>query len=140
MDENVPVAVGVPESLPVVVLNVAHEGRLRIENVRGLPSGSRAVGWNEYAVPTFAVVGGVPVIVGVLFAFGFTTSEYAGSDTFVVPSVTEMTIPLQVRVCSANGVPHMRPVAASNDANPGLFAIEKVSLLPSESLAVGLKL
>jgi hypothetical protein len=140
MDENVPVAPGVPASLPVEVLNVAHDGLLRIENVSGLPSGSLAVGWKEYAVPTLAVLGGVPVMVGDLFALGFTTSEYAGSDTFVVPSVTEMTIPLQVRACSANGLPYKRPVVVSKDAKPGLFAIEKVSLLPSESLAVGVKL
>ncbi len=47
MDENVPVAEGVPDSLPVEVLKVAHDGLLRIENVSVLPSGSFAVGWNE---------------------------------------------------------------------------------------------
>ena len=44
MYENVPVAVGVPEIRPVEVLNVAHEGLLRMENVSALPSGSFAVG------------------------------------------------------------------------------------------------
>src|SRR5262245_1250837 len=47
MDANVPVAVGVPESLPVEVLKVAHDGLLRIEKISALPSGSFAVGWNE---------------------------------------------------------------------------------------------
>jgi len=40
-------AVGVPCSRPVVVLNVAHAGLLVIENVNESPSGSLAVGWNE---------------------------------------------------------------------------------------------
>jgi hypothetical protein len=140
MDEKVPVAVGVPDSLPVDVLNDAQDGLLRIEKVSGLPSGSEAVGWNAYAVPTFAVLAGVPEMTGDLFAFALTTSENAGSDTFVVPSLTEITIPLQVRACSAYGVPESWPVVLENDAKPGLLAIENVSLLPSASLAVGLKL
>ena len=40
-------AVGVPLRRPVVVLKVAQEGFMRILKVTGLPSGSRAVGWNE---------------------------------------------------------------------------------------------
>jgi hypothetical protein len=89
MLENTPVAEGVPESLPVEVLKVAHDGLLRMENVIVLPSGSLAVGWKEYAVPTVAVFAGVPVIVGDAFEFAFTTSEYEGRQTRVVPSVTQ---------------------------------------------------
>jgi hypothetical protein len=37
---------GVPCSLPVAVLNVAHVGRLAIANVRAFPSASEAVGVN----------------------------------------------------------------------------------------------
>jgi hypothetical protein len=40
-------AVGVPESCPVVVLNVAHAGWPTIENVRVPPAASEALGWNE---------------------------------------------------------------------------------------------
>src|SRR5262245_23780755 len=65
------------------------------------------------------------------------TSENAGSETFVVPSVTEMTMLLHVRACSARGVPHTWPVVEENDAKPGLFAMENVSLLPSASVAFG---
>jgi hypothetical protein len=140
MLDVVPAAVGVPLRRPVVVLNVAQVGLLRIENVSALPSGSLAAGWNEYADPTLAVVDGVPLIVGDLFAFGFTVSEYAGSDTFVVPSETEMTMLDQTLACSANGVPHSCPVAEENDAQAGRFAMENVSLLPSASVAFGVKL
>ena len=37
-------APGVPDSAPFVVLNVAQDGRLAIENVSGLPSRSEADG------------------------------------------------------------------------------------------------
>jgi hypothetical protein len=67
MFEKLPVDVGVPVSRPVVALNVAHAGRFVIANVSVLPSGSLAVGVNEYAVPTMAEVGGVPEIVGARF-------------------------------------------------------------------------
>src|SRR5262249_50834809 len=106
IEDVVPVALGVPESLPVVVLNVAQAGLLRMEKVSALPSGSFAVGWNEYDAPTAAVAAGVPEIVGdLLTVFGFTVNEYVGSDTFVVPSDTEMTMLAHTRACSANGVP-----------------------------------
>jgi hypothetical protein len=39
-------APGVPCSLPVAVLNVAHVGRFAIVNVNALPSASVAVGVN----------------------------------------------------------------------------------------------
>jgi len=45
----VPAAVGVPASLPVDVLKVAHEGLLAILNVSASPFGSFAVGVNAYA-------------------------------------------------------------------------------------------
>ena len=70
MLENAPTfaAPGVPDSCPVVVLNVAQLGRFAIVNVSVPPSGSLAVGVNEYNPPTFAVTGGVPEIVGGRFA------------------------------------------------------------------------
>jgi hypothetical protein len=41
------VGTGVPLSCPVVVLKVAHDGRLAMANVNLLPSASVAAGWNE---------------------------------------------------------------------------------------------
>ncbi len=40
-------AAGVPASRPVLVLKVAHAGRLAMLNVSALPSGSDAAGWNK---------------------------------------------------------------------------------------------
>lgn len=89
----VPVVLGVPLSLPVLVLKLAQDGLFAMANVSVLPSGSFAVGVNEYAVPTLTEVGGVPLMVGGRFVpvlAGLTSSVNAGRDTFVVPSVTEM--------------------------------------------------
>ena len=46
---NVPTfaAAGVPESRPVVVSNVAHDGLPAMANVRVPPAASEALGWNE---------------------------------------------------------------------------------------------
>lgn len=44
MLEKVPVLLGVPESLPVVVLKVAQLGRFVMENASVLPSASAALG------------------------------------------------------------------------------------------------
>jgi hypothetical protein len=55
---------GVPESLPVEVLNTSQLGLFWMENVSVLPSASAAVGWKLYATPTIAPVGRMPLIVG----------------------------------------------------------------------------
>src|SRR5262245_25862253 len=63
----VPAVVGVPDSLPVVVLNVAHVGLFVMANVSVSPLASDAVGWKLYAVPATRLVDGVPEIVGAVF-------------------------------------------------------------------------
>jgi hypothetical protein len=47
MFENVPAAVGVPLSRPVLLLKLAQAGRLLTAKVSVRPSGSLAEGWNE---------------------------------------------------------------------------------------------
>jgi hypothetical protein len=47
MFENVPAAVGVPLSRPVLLLKLAQAGRLLTANVSVRPSGSVAEGWKE---------------------------------------------------------------------------------------------
>jgi hypothetical protein len=90
---NVPTfaAAGVPWSRPVVELKVAQAGRLAMLKVSVPPSPSLAVGVNEYAVPTVAVVGGVPEMVGRAFDDA-TVIENAGSGVDAMPSLTLMTM------------------------------------------------
>ena len=95
MFENVPVCalLGVPDSLPVVVLNAAQAGLFAMLNVSVLPSGSRAVGVNAYATPVRTEVGGVPEIVGGWFVVPpevLTVIENAGSEAVATPSLTLM--------------------------------------------------
>ena len=99
-------AVGLPESRPVLVSNVAHEGLPAMENVRVPPAASEALGWNEYACPTSTEVSGVPEMTGGggggVFA---TVIENAGSEALPDPSLTLMTIPGSVPTFAAAGVP-----------------------------------
>jgi hypothetical protein len=133
---NVPAAVGVPDSCPVLPLNVAQAGRLVILNVSVVPvSGSLAVGVNVYRVPTLPVVGGLPEIVGGEFDTP-TVIENAGNATLAaLPSLT--LIAMFEKVPTAVGVPWSWPVVALNVAQAGRFAMLNVSVSPSGSLAVG---
>ena len=93
MFANVPMLAdaGVPCTRPVVVLNVAQLGWFVMLKVSVPPSASLAVGVNEYCVPTVAVVGGVPEIVGGLFDEA-TVIENSASGVDAVPSLTLMTM------------------------------------------------
>jgi hypothetical protein len=71
---------GVPVKRPVVALNVAHDGSFVILNVSGAPLVSEALGWNEYAVPTIAVVDGEPAMVGGAETVEVTPSTFAEVD------------------------------------------------------------
>jgi hypothetical protein len=81
-------ALGVPDSWPVLVLKLAHEGLFRIEKVRGLPAGSLALGVKLYAAPTVADVAGAPLIVGGPSPGAVTVTLKAGKDAASVPSLT----------------------------------------------------
>ena len=114
---------------------VAHVGRFTMANVKGLPSGSLAVGWNEYGAPCKIDVVGVPEIVGGRFGAGLTVIVKAGSAALALPSLTLIT--MLANVPAAVGVPWSRPVLAVNVAHAGRFVIVNVRVLPSGSLAVG---
>jgi hypothetical protein len=86
--------VGVPDSRPVEVLNVAQDGRFWMLNVSAFPFGSLAVGVKLYAVPVRAVAGGVPLMTGgeLPELDDLTVMVTAGSEALVVPSLTRITM------------------------------------------------
>ena len=102
------------------------------------PFASFAVGVNAYAVPTVAVVPGVPVMVGAVFVpeEPDTVMSNAGSEAEDTPS--EAMIITWAYVPAVVGVPETLPVDVLNVAHDGLLRIERVSALPSGSFAVGL--
>jgi hypothetical protein len=63
--------------------------------------------------------------------------EKAGSDALAVPSLTPITMPVYVPTLAAVGAPLNLPVAGLNVAHAGLPAIEKVSVPPAASEALG---
>ena len=131
-------AAGVPLSLPVFVLNAAHEGLPVMANVSLLALTSEALGWNVYASPTTASVLGVPEMVG--GAGGVSTPTEmakAGSDAVWCPLFTLMTMPESEPTSAAPGVPTSWPVFALNVAQDGLFVIEKVSALSEAPEVLG---
>ncbi len=135
MFEYVPtcVVVGVPDTLPVEALNVAQFGLFVMLKVSVSLFASIAVGWNAYATPTVAFVGGVPEIVGA--AFELARIENAGSELVLAPSLT--LIWMFVQRPTAEGVPYRRPVDVLKLAQLGLFTMLKLSVAPSGSEAVG---
>lgn len=60
--ENVPLFedVGVPESLPLAVLKLAHDGLCDIENLSVVPRGPLALGVKLYFFPATTVAAGEP--------------------------------------------------------------------------------
>ena len=128
---------GVPVRRPVELLNVAQLGRLTMEYVSVLPSGSEALGWKAYAWPTVADVAGVPLMTGARLPV-VTEIENGASETLAVPSDTEIEMLLNARPAKLLlGVPVSRPVELLKVAQVGLLVIENVSVLPSGSEAVG---
>ena len=82
------VAVGVPESCPVVVLKAAHDGLFVIAKLNASPSASAAVGRKLYAAPAFTDAAGEPLIVGARFAGAVTLIAKAGNAVVALPSLT----------------------------------------------------
>jgi len=131
--ENVPAALGVPASWPVVVLNDAHDGLFAMLKVSLLPSASEAEGVKLYAVPELTEVAGEPLIVG--SAFALTVMVNDASAVEALPSLTEMTT---FEYVPASAVPVSDPLAMLNVAHEGLLVMEKerVSLLASAAVGV----
>src|SRR6185295_1512446 len=130
---------GVPCRRPVVEVNDAQLGLFMMLNVSVPPFASLAVGVNVYCVPAVAVVGGVPEITGGVFE-DTTVIANAGNGVDALPSLTLMTMLLNVPILLAPGVPCSKPVLVLNVAQVGRFAIENVSGSESASAAVGWKL
>ena len=68
-----------------------------------------------------------------------TVIEKAGRLALLLPSLTEITMLLNVPTLLEDGVPVRRPFAVLKLAQLGRFLIENPSEFPSRSLAVGLK-
>jgi hypothetical protein len=114
------VAAGVPCSLPVLAVNVAHDGLFAMLKVSdGFGSGSLAVGVKVYCEPALADVAGEPEIVGALFVT--VTANAASVAAPPLPSLTLITMLLVVPASAAAGVPDSRPVLGVNVAHDGLL-------------------
>jgi hypothetical protein len=142
MFENVPtcVDVGVPDSCPVTLLNVAHTGRFWMLKPSVSFSASAALGRKLYACPTLAEVDGVPLIVGALFDESTTVIVNGVSPALTLPSLTRIWMLEYVPTLAAVGVPESCPVALLNVSHAGRFTTPKVIASPSGSEPVGRKL
>ena len=78
----------------------------------------------------------MPLIVGA-WLVDVTAIEKVGSDADDVPSLTVILIFEYVPTCAVVGIPVRLPVELLKLAHDGLLVIEKLSVLPSASVAVG---
>jgi hypothetical protein len=95
-------------------------------------------------LPTTALVDGVPLIFGAVLLVDVvvevvTVSEKPSSDRDAVPSLTRILMLGNTPTLLFVGVPESTPVLELNESQPGLLAIENLSVSPSASFAVGLK-
>jgi len=137
MPEYVPTfaAVGVPDSMPLVVLNVAQVGLFCTLKLNAPPLGSLVDGVKLYAEPAVTLVAGVPLMLG---PAGAVTEMLNGARAAeAVPSLAVMMMLLYVPSCAVVGVPVRAPLAMLNAAQEGLFWMENDSDLPAGSDAVG---
>jgi hypothetical protein len=102
------------------------------------PPASLALGLNIYAFETVALVAGVPEMLGGGGAAAASTMMLkAGREALCAPSLTLITIGLELPTSDAAGVPLSLPVFVSNAAHEGLPVMANVSLLALASEALG---
>jgi hypothetical protein len=122
MLEYVPALVGVPDSSPVTLLNVAHAGGLATVKRSGSPFASLAVGTKLYWRPAAMDVRGVPEMTGATFLRLVARIENSSAELELVPSLTVMR--MLFHSPTALGVPLSRPVDVEKYAHAGRFWIE----------------
>lgn len=119
-------------------MKLAHDGLPAIAKVIFLPPASLALGLNIYGFETVALVAGVPEMLGGGGgAAASTVMVKAGRVAVCAPSLTVITIGLEVPMSDATGVPLSLPVFVSNAAHEGLPVMANVSLLALASEALG---
>ena len=117
---------------------MAHDGLPAMAKVNFPPPASLALGLNTYAFETVALVAGVPEMLGGGGgAAASTVMVKAGREAICAPSLTLITIGLEVPTSDAAGVPLSFPVFVSNAAHEGLPVMANVSLLDLASEALG---
>jgi hypothetical protein len=99
---------------------------------------------NEYDRLITPVVGGVPLIFGALLLLVdvvdvVTLIAKPWRDRLALPSVTQILMLGNTPMSLFVGVPDSAPVPELKEIQPGLLAIENLSVSPSASLTVGLK-
>jgi hypothetical protein len=90
-------------------------------------------------VPSVRFVGAVQLNVADPVGPACTVIVNAASDAEAVPLLTEIVMLAYVPTLAAVGVPDSWPVVVLNDAQEGMFAIEKVSDPPLGLVVVGVK-
>jgi hypothetical protein len=116
---------GVPETVPVAMLKVAHDGRFCTLKESASPSVSRAVGVKMYGVPAISVVDGEPEMVGGGLAgaeaAAETLIEKGASEARAWPSLTLMMMFVKLPTFVLLGVPESWPVAELKLAHAGFL-------------------
>ena len=133
---------GVPLNRPVDALKLAQPGFPLMLKESACPSGSDAVGRNEYALPAVTAGAGEPLMTGSRLSGGGgspaeTMMSNAGSELEATPSDTEITTPANVPTSLSAGVPESSPLSGSKLVHDGRLSTLKDRTCPSGSEATG---
>ena len=136
----------VPESWPVAMLKLAHEGFPWMLNESASPLASAAVGVKLYAAEAITDVAGLPEMVGAVFVGAglggvvdvvavVTRMEKGGSDDESVPSLALTTIFWNVASMPSGGTPVNSPERLLKLPQEGLLRMLKRIRSPFASVA-----